>query len=329
MTAVEIPLDIYVLFDRSLSMNDNVTGGTKWDAMKGALTTFVQSPASNGMSVGIGYFPLSVANAPASCTVDADCGGFGPCETTMVCTKADSCLASNYAPDVFIAALPGVSGAIVNSLNANSPGGFTPTYPALQGSYKYVTSWAKAHPQDNVILVLATDGDPTTCDATTNNVNTIATNLVAPALAGNPKIVTFVIGIGSSLTSLNQIAQSGGSQQAFIVDTAGADPGGQFLAAMKAIRNSVAFGCKYKIPVPAAGPFDPSKVNVQFTPTGGTPTLMKHVAAASACTPTDGGWYYDDASVPKQIILCDSTCAALNAVSGATVTIVLGCPTIG
>lgn len=329
IAAHRIPLDMYVLFDRSLSMNDTVTGGTKYDAVKGALTMFVQSAESNGIGIGIGYFPLVVANPPPSCTVDADCGNYGPCETTMVCTKADACLASNYTPDVTIALLPGVSTAIVDSLNAHTPSGFTPTYPALQASYQYVTNWANAHPNDETILVLATDGDPTTCDQT-NNVNTIATNLVAPAFAGNPKIVTFVVGIGSSLTSLNQIAAAGGSQQALIVDTAGADPGGQFLAAMKAIRSSVLLGCRYEIPIPAGGnAFDPAKVNVQFTPLGGAPTLIKHVPAASACTPTDGGWYYDNPSAPTQIILCDSTCTGLNAGSGSTVTVVLGCATIG
>jgi hypothetical protein len=328
VTAQEVPLDIYVLFDQSLSMNDSVTGGTKWNAMTGALTTFVQSSASNGTSIGIGYFPLVVPNAPTTCTVDTDCGSFGPCESTQVCTKADACLASNYAPEVPIATLPGVATAIVGSLNAHSPNGYTPTYPALQGSYQYVTSFAQAHKQDNVILVLATDGDPTTCNANTNNVNSIATNLVAPALAGTPKIMTFVVGIGSSLTSLNQIAQSGGSQQAFIVDTAGADPGGQFLAILKAIRGSVLLGCQYEIPTPASGPLDPSKVNLQLLPTGGSPTLIKQVPAASACNSTAGGWYYDNPSAPTRIILCNSTCTAVNSTAGTSVAVALGCPTI-
>ena len=72
--------------------------------------------------------------------------------------------------------------------------------------------------------------------------------VAAAALAGTPSLLTFVIGVGSSLTSLNGIAAAGGTGQAFIVDAAGADPGGQFLAAMNAIRGSAAVGCQYTIP---------------------------------------------------------------------------------
>jgi hypothetical protein len=333
--AEKIPLDIYVLFDQSLSMNDNPGGGVKWNVIKGALQTFVQNPGSAGISIGIGYFPLVIASPPPVCMADADCGNYAPCTGIIpflggVCQKADACYAPNYVPDVPIAVLPGVSTAIVSSLNAHAPGGFTPTYPGLAGSYPYVTGWAQAHPKDKTILVLATDGDPTTCDPNTNNVNTIANNLVAPARAGNPSVLTFVIGVGSSLTSLNQIAQAGGTQQALIVDAAGADPGGQFLAAMKAIEGSVLLGCQYKTPIPQGGAaFDPTKVNVQFTPLGSTPTTIRHVHDASQCNPTDGGWYYDNPSAPTQIILCDSTCGGINAGSGATVEIVLGCASIG
>jgi hypothetical protein len=322
-----------VLFDQSLSMNDNPGGGVKWDVIKGALQTFVQNSAADGISIGIGYFPLVVANPPpALCGQDSDCGNYGPCQTDpahiFVCQKADACLASNYTPDVPIAVLPGAAGSIVNSLNAHAPGGFTPTYPALQGTYPYVTAWAQAHPKHKTILVLATDGDPTTCDQN-NNVNTIATNLVAPALAGNPPVMTFVIGVGSSLTSLNQIAASGGTQQALIVDAAGADPGGQFLAAMKAIEGSVLVGCQYNVPVPTTGTLDPLKVNVQYTPAGGNPTLIRHVNDKSQCDPTNGGWFYDNPSAPTLIIFCDSTCSAVNSGDSAKVDIQLGCATIG
>jgi hypothetical protein len=317
-------------------MNDNPGGGVKWNVIKGALQTFVNSPGANGISIGIGYFPLVVTNnpPPTPCMADADCGTYGPCTGIIpilggVCQGVDACYAPNYVPDVPIAVLPGVSTSIVSSLNAHSPGGFTPTYAALAGSYPYVTNWAKAHPKDKTILVLATDGDPTTCDQN-NNVNTIANNLVAPALAGSPSIKTFVIGVGSSLTSLNQIAASGGTQQALIVDAAGADPGGQFLKAMQAIETSVLLGCQYQIPKPqGTTTFDPNKVNVQFTPNGSTPTLIKHVDNAGACNPTDGGWFYDNPAAPTQIILCDSTCTNINGGDAATVEIVLGCASIG
>jgi hypothetical protein len=341
-TSVEpkkIPLDMYIVFDQSGSMKDMVTGGTKWDVIKGALSTFAQNGASAGISVGLGYFPAVIAGAPTGCTVDADCGNYGPCTGGLingnmhflgVCAKADQCQPGSYQPDVAVGALPGVATAIVNSLGGHSPGGGTPTYPAMQGGYDYTKMWAAAHPDHKTILVLATDGDPSGCDPTTNNVGTIATNLVTPAQNGTPPILTFVIGVGNSLGSLNQIASAGGTGMAFIVDTAGADPGGQFLAAMKQIEGSPALGCQYTVPVPPMGAADFSKVNVQLTPPGGSVVLLKRVNDAASCTPTDGGWHYDNNTTPTQIILCDSTCGSINAATDKPkVDVVLGCASIG
>src|SRR5262245_20350540 len=47
------PLDIYIMLDQSGSMSDPVPGGTKWTAITAALNTFLQAPASAGISVGI------------------------------------------------------------------------------------------------------------------------------------------------------------------------------------------------------------------------------------------------------------------------------------
>ncbi|HVU02407.1 MAG TPA: vWA domain-containing protein [Polyangiaceae bacterium] len=342
-TAERSPLDIYVLFDQSGSMNQGVTGGTKWNVIKGALTTFVQSSGADGISIGIGYFPYVNPSAPALCMTDADCqvaaGDFGPCvggvpifgcnffgAAACNCQKADACQANTYSPDVPIAILPGVSSAIVTSLGNHGPGGGTPTYPALQGAYQYATTWATAHPNEKTIVVLATDGDPSGCDGN-NNVNTIATNLVAPALAGRPSIMTFVVGVGSSLASLNQIAAAGGTQQAFIVDTAGSDPGGEFLRAMQNITTSALLGCQYGIPNPPSGAPDFTKVNVQITPSSGTPTILPGVPNQAACAGA-GGWFYDNPSAPTQIILCDASCQSVSS-AGSNVQVLLGCGTNG
>jgi hypothetical protein len=336
----KVPLDMYIVFDESLSMNENVTGGTKWSVISGALTSFVQNSASAGLGVGLTFFPLPFpAGVPGTCMQDADCKpnmtDYGPCVADvstgflLVCGKTDSCVAGNYKAEVPIGTLPGSSAALVASLAAHSPVGFTPTYPALQAGYDYTKMWAAAHPDHKTILVLATDGDPTTCNATTNNVQTIASNLVTPANSGAQPILTFVIGVGASLTSLNAIAQAGGTMQALIVDTGSADPGGDFLAAMKKIGASPAIGCQYAIPMPTSGAFDAAKVNVQLTPDMGTPTVLPHVGNKAACTPQAGGWYYDNNTKPTQIILCDSTCTGINNGVSVQVDVVLGCATVG
>jgi hypothetical protein len=336
----KIPLDMYIVFDESQSMSQNVNGGSKWSVIVGALTSFVQNTGSAGLGVGLTYFPLPLpSGVPGTCTMDSDCKvnntDYGPCVPDFsthfipLCAKTDSCVNTNYKAEVPIGTLPGVAQTIVDSLAMHAPVGATPTYPALQAGYDYTKMWAANHPDHKTILVLATDGDPTTCDATTNNVQTIASNLVTPANSGGQPILTFVIGVGASLTSLNAIAQAGGTTQALIVDTGSADPGGDFLAAMKKIGASPALGCQYTIPAPSSGQIDYTKVNVQLTPDGGTPTVLRKVGNKAGCSPTDGGWYYDNNTAPTQIILCDSTCTAINNGTSVQVDVVLGCASIG
>jgi hypothetical protein len=277
------------------------------------------------MRVGIGYFPIRSQSSSGGgfCIAGFCIGGGSPSGTV-------SCNAQDYSgPDVGIDFLPGVAPAIVTSLGQHSPGGNTPTYPALQGAYSYATIWANANPDRKTIVVLATDGDPMGCPNPPNDVPDIANQLVGPARTQTPSLLTFVVGVGSSLGSLNQIAASGGTGQAFIVDTAGADPGAQFLAAMQAIQGSAALGCEYGIPSPPTGSTDFTKVNVRFTPPNGSPTLLKKVADEASCTSASGGWHYDNNASPTKIILCSSSCTAIQSFSGAKVEVELGCASVG
>jgi hypothetical protein len=73
-----VPLDVYIMLDISGSMLSNTgTASTKWDAVKGAIGTFLNDPASAGLSVAIQYFPLQKSGVPASCTADAECTAAG------------------------------------------------------------------------------------------------------------------------------------------------------------------------------------------------------------------------------------------------------------
>jgi hypothetical protein len=75
-----VPVDVYIMLDISGSMLTDTGGGTtKWDAVKGALGTFLADPASAGLGVAIQYFPLQVVGTPATCTASAECGAQGPC----------------------------------------------------------------------------------------------------------------------------------------------------------------------------------------------------------------------------------------------------------
>ncbi|HEY3668765.1 MAG TPA: hypothetical protein VGL19_22360, partial [Polyangiaceae bacterium] len=66
-SAEPIPLDMYIMLDSSSSMLDPTSATTtKWDAVKTALTSFLNDSASAGLGVGLQYFPLTKPNAPTS-----------------------------------------------------------------------------------------------------------------------------------------------------------------------------------------------------------------------------------------------------------------------
>jgi hypothetical protein len=310
-------------------MLDTVAGGgTKWDAVTQALKSFVTQPGLGGISVGIQYFGLPPGGGNCACNFDSDCPPGDSCDTFVnlcfSCEFGDSCNAADYAKaDVEIAPLPGVAPAIIASINAHSPNTSTPTSAALAGAIQHAKDWSAAHPGHVVIDIFATDGDPSECDLDLNNINAIA----AAGYSGMPKISTFVIGVGNSLSALNGIAAAGGTGQAFIVDTT-QNVNMQFIAALNAIRGA-ALGCNYKIPVPSVGQPDYTKVNVEYTPGGSTtPQIIPQVQDKSQCPSSGDAWYYDDPSNPTQILLCDATCNKLSMDSMGTVNVVLGCKTV-
>jgi hypothetical protein len=238
---------------------------------------------------------------------------------------------SDYAtPDVAVQLLPGVSAAIVTSLNNHSPAGGTPTEPALTGALQYASAYAGSlpvggggAPSRKVIVVLATDGDPNDCSSDVAGVSAIA----GAGYAASPSIQTFVIGVGSSLTSLNAIAQAGGTGQAFIVDTA-SNPTQQFIDAMNQIRTvsqqtdagvSTTVPCEWVMPaVPAGHTVDQTRLAINGTG-------IAFTGAASCGSVTQDAWYYDNPTNPKKAVLCPSTCTWVKAVSNPTVEMTFGC----
>ena len=283
-------LDVYIMLDQSASML-----GPKWTGVTAAINAFVAQPLT-GVSVGIQYFALDLLD----------------------------CTASDYAtPEVEIAPLPGVASKITQSLSMHAPISTTPTVAAEQGAVQHGQDWSKSHPGDVVIVVLATDGDPDTCNILPDPLTPVE-QAAAVGVMGTPKVVTFVIGVGSDTSNLNAIAQAGGTGSAFIVDTS-MSVDTQFLAALNKIRGS-ALGCNYKIPVPEGGAsVDFTKVNVQFS-SGGKKVIFPQVADKGHCPSSGNAWYYDDAANPTEIILCTSTCGAISV--GGEVDVLTGCETI-
>jgi hypothetical protein len=303
-----LPLDVYILFDESGSMatmDDGVT--MRIDAVRNAVTTFLRDPASAGISVGIGYF----GTQPLSCA----------------CT---SCNANDYAtPAVPLGALPGAANALATSLAAQAPTGETPTGAALRGACTYANRAKQAQPGHAVVILLVTDGIPQAplsaqaggCNPTLADANQAA----ASCFAGANSIRTYVLGVGPSLSNLNQIASAGGTGHAYLVENAGS---AGVLAALGAIRQDAMIPCSLGIPTTSSGlGVDLSTVNVVYADANCTLTTFVNVKTVSGCDPQRGGWYYDDPTRPSSIELCPASCQAVGA-PGGELQLSVGCSTI-
>jgi len=301
---------MYIMADKSSSMN-----GSRWNNVVDAIKGFVDDPSSAGIGVGIQYFPV-VPDGYHTCSNDSQCDIYGPCPDGF----CRACSTSHYSnPAVAIDVLPGVAPAIKSSLDATDPFGGTPTGPALTGAIEYATSWANSHPGHTVVVVLATDGDPYSCSPT--GISAIS-GIASGGTNATPPILTFVIGVGSSLTNMNAIASAGGTDQAYLVDTGG-NVTQQFIAALNDIREK-SLGCEYVMPQTDAGIIDPDKVKMTFTPGGGTPRDIPRVDDASQCNNGEG-WYYDDNTNPTRLYLCPDLCATVQADINGKMEISLGC----
>lgn len=278
------------MLDKSGSMS-----GDRWNNVKKALIQFFNSPDAKGIKVALNYF-----------------------------NQGSLCGANDYyTPKVPMALLPGNGNsqitALTNSINATSPGGGTPTKPALDGAISFSVKWKQDHPNDKTIVVLASDGQPAGCSST-------LANSAASAKAGfdgNPSVPTYVIGVGPSTSNLNTIAVAGGSTKAYIVNDGNSSA---FTEALKAIKLQ-AVSCEYLVPKPSNGQvFNPDKVNVEYS-SGGKTTALGSVADKGTCDPSKGGWYYDNPQDPSKIFLCPSTCTVVQKDTEAKVNVLTGCDT--
>ena len=309
-TASLVPVDLFFMVDQSSSMTyPTGTGISKWAAVVQAIDAFVKGANPGNMGVGIQYFPLY----PGCSAGQKGCGQF-------------SCNLLDYAaPEIAIAPLSVNAVKVSASLAAHQPLSGTPTYPALQGALQYAQGFATQNPMHTVVVVLATDGVPDGCAI--QDIPSIAA-LATAGVNGTPKVLTYVIGVGSSLKALDGIAAGGGTNAAFIVDNGG-NVVEQFGAALKAIQGK-ALGCAYAIPVPVTGQsVDFAKVNVQVTLGTNAPQLLNYVASEAKCDPLKGGWHYDDPVAPTKIVLCGQTCGPVGADGAAKVDILLGCARAG
>ncbi|MEO7038234.1 MAG: vWA domain-containing protein [Polyangiaceae bacterium] len=285
-------------------------------------------------SLDAGYVCPTLGKA---CGADDMGKDLGTCDTLVssVCMNTESCDATVYAtPASAIATLPGAAAGVLASIDAKTPAGATPTAPAISGAIQQASTWATAHPDHRVVVVLATDGLPTECTPTA--IGSVAA-LAKAGVAATPSISTFVIGVfgqddvlNGAPDNLNEIAQQGGTKTAFIVDTT-KDVTAQFVTALDTIRGSH-LACEFQVPQPSAGQtLDFGQVNVQYT-NAGKSSVVYYVGNATACDATTGGWYYDvdpAKGTPTKIVACAASCSSFEAATEqASVGIALGCMTV-
>lgn len=311
-TAALNGVNMFVMFDRSSSMNDRANqNGSRWDVTSAALKSFFASADASGLKLALRFFPH---DQPAEGCSQQGCD-------VAACSKPLVGLGELTAQ-----AAPGDAQekSLIDATNASAPGMAgqgTPISAALGGALSWAKAQRKATPSENSVVVLVTDGEANGCD---EDIDTIA-GLAADAFASDG-IRTYAIGLtGSQERDMNQIAREGGTERGiFVAD--GANTEQDLLQALGAIRGQV-LDCDFAMPEPADGvEVNINAINVNYTSGSGTLSTLAQVANAEACARAPG-WYYDDPAVPTQIILCPAACETVTADASAKLDILLGCPT--
>jgi hypothetical protein len=306
--------------------------------------------AAGGCSGDSNYF-CDIGSSGLPCGLDPNGFDLGTCEPLVAstCASGDSCLPSDYAaPGTAFETLPGAGPAVEAALGSQRPAGATPTPPALRGAIASARAQATAHPDHAVVVVLATDGVPDedgdgTDDRCASDEpsagNAAATAIALAGAAGVPSVRTFAIGVfapdavSSGTSSVEAIANAGGTGTAYVIGADAPDPGGsvesEFAAALRAIRGA-SLPCRYAVPMPDAGVADTDKLNVTYAPGGGDggASTVPRVDSPASCGAA-AGWFFDgDGDNATTIDVCPATCGALRADPDGRVDVVIGCETV-
>lgn len=256
------------------------------------------------------------------------CLGLGVCENHTVC--ASSSYATTEQP---VAALPGNSGAILAAMDARAPDGSTPTLSAVTGAIDGAAKWAAANPTHKVVIVLATDGLPTTCDdaltqspsSTAIGVHHVAESAGEGAAVG---LHTYVVGVfapdeqADATAALDEVAAAGGTEKAFLIQTSDA-VSTKLLEALTEVRDEAA-RCTFGTTLEAVEALDANRARVVLTNADGSEDALTEVGGPDACDAVGLG-YFADASAGAKIDLCPKACDAVHARVGTDVTVVFRC----
>ena len=193
-------------------------------------------------------------------------------------------------------------------------GSSTPMYVALKGTYDWVVPYATSSGYDKTVVVLVSDGSPSTCDSNDGEASSFY-NLVSQAAQKN--VLTAAIGIGSANVSiLDTIAFAGGTSSSSDIT------GNVHLLTQQfqQIRNS--FQCSYRF---NHYNFDPNQWYVEYISSNGFPDwLLPRLESQVECE-KNHGWYYDNNDNPTELTLCPKACEILNFDDNFTLRFAFGC----
>jgi hypothetical protein len=316
--AMQRPMNLLIVLDRSGSMNNTPANPTRWVSAVNALRTLL-TRLDDQTRVGITFFPAA----------------------------AQPDTANGYAtPAVPVAPLATTRATILSRLSSTTPNGNTPMTCAIQGSTAYYRGFTMDGSR-NVILI--TDGVPTEeCTTTTADCgplpldfaaliqwtmcrDRIGTNAVRVAVGlaqrETPPIRVFVAGTPeASDTFLSDLAVIG--QTPRTADCRGSMSchyslrAGSFEAdltrALDEIRGR-AISCEFEVNADPSR-VDPTRVNVNYQ---GAADAMSRLIVRDV--DHRDGWDY--ANGMRTIVLYGPACDRVRTDSGARVRIVFGCPT--
>ncbi len=307
-TADAVPPVMEMVIDISGSMGQPAPGGgTKWSVTRDALGQAITAmPDTNAL--GMTLYP--------------DTNGFGSC--------------INAQQEVPIAAL-GPTGStqrqtVQSTLQGANPQGGTPTHDA----YLFGLNQLVASPlPGNKFMILITDGAPTYSLGCKGNGQSPVDNtaLIGQVTnATNGGVRTFVIGSPGSETARTDLSKMATAGQTALPGCSDTGPSychfdmttstnlAQSLNDALATISGAALSCTYDIPPPPSGQtLDPGKVNVEYTPSGGS---SQDIVQDPTC---GNGWKYSTDG--KQIILCGPACDMVKNDPNGTINIVFGCNT--
>jgi hypothetical protein len=313
------PLDIYFIFDRTASMNQDCAyqpGSTPPVSSKACFATYALSDylinVQPEVDTRFAFQFMSLAND--------DCDG--ALYSTPLIDLTQLPVADNHA---MIQAIS----------NETFQGGFgTHIEGALRGIAAYTA--ANRTQGRTMIGVLMTDGDPNGCNESIGDLSDILADHLA-----STGIRTFVIGMeGATDSNLERLGQAGGASphndwcggvsapcHYWNVENGSGDA---IRSALQAIVGQAApLPCQFEVSGLEAPPgerLDYGRVNVNLADPSGTPTTIGQVPNQAACPTDQPAWYYDDPGAPTMIHLCPTACDLVStAAQGARVTVVVGC----